>query len=201
MKRILFVIFLMLLSVSVFAQYGFDNVQVGKGFVGISIGPTIPLGDFADDSYSNQTAGFAKAGLNLSLVQFGYRLNDSYGLAGNWLGVACPFDMAGDTGVWGVGALLIGPMKSIRINKSLILDIKGLFGFTTTTYDFDDYDIDEEGDLGLGYDLGTNIRANLSPNFNFTVSADYFSTEGKFENWNQPVDLINLSLGFAYRLK
>ena len=201
MKKILFVSLLMLLSVSVFAQYGFGKADVGKGFIGISFGPSIPLGDLADNSNTNPKAGFAKAGMNLSLIQYGYRLNDSYGIAGNWLGIACPFDVGGNEGVWGIGALMVGPMKSFRINNNLLLDIKGLFGFTTVTYEYNDYDIEEESDMGLGYDLGANLRLNLSPNFVLTASGDYFSTEGKFEVWDQPVDLLNFSVGLAYRLK
>ena len=41
--------------------------QKRKGYIGLSLGPSIPIGDFADESN-----GLAKTGLNLTLVNFGY---------------------------------------------------------------------------------------------------------------------------------
>ena len=59
--------------------------QKRKGYIGISLGPSIPLGDF-----SNPSSGAAKTGLHLNLVNFGYLITDNVGIAAIWFGAANP---------------------------------------------------------------------------------------------------------------
>ena len=50
-----------------------SEAQTKKGYVGISIGSSVPTGTFKND-------GMAKTGLQLSLLNFGYRFTDNVGI-------------------------------------------------------------------------------------------------------------------------
>ena len=57
-----------------------------RGYIGLTMGPAIPVGSFADKDLNNDKSGLAKPGFNLSLVNFGYRFGKHFGISAAWLG-------------------------------------------------------------------------------------------------------------------
>ena len=76
-----------------------------KGFIGISIGPSFPIGDYSE----------LPIGLNLSLIDFGYLFNKNIGIAGKWFGTA----HAEDGVTFGLGGLLVGPLGSVPVTETI----------------------------------------------------------------------------------
>ena len=73
MKKLMTIFILVLL----FDSFCFSQ---DKGYVGISIGPSIPTGDYASAELSNQKAGLAKTGAIFD-ISFGYKLGKNLGLS------------------------------------------------------------------------------------------------------------------------
>jgi len=63
-----------------------------NGYIGLSMGAAIPLGNFAKKDISNDKSGYAKTGVNLSLLHFGYRFGKHFGIAAAWLGIINPVE-------------------------------------------------------------------------------------------------------------
>ena len=68
MKKYYLFLAIILLGADLFAQ-----AIEKKGYIGITLGPSFPLADFADNSLSNTKAGYAKRGFSDSFINFGYR--------------------------------------------------------------------------------------------------------------------------------
>jgi len=73
-KRLLLITFITLMAFSCFAQKPND-----KNVLSFSTGLSIPLGDYAATSPTNNQSGYAKAGEHLSL-QFEHKLNSKFGI-------------------------------------------------------------------------------------------------------------------------
>jgi hypothetical protein len=79
MKNIFFTFSLIIISLTVLAQ------EERKGYIGIALGPSIPLGDFADIDINNSGAGFARTGITLNL-HYTHKFNNIFGLTALCLG-------------------------------------------------------------------------------------------------------------------
>ncbi len=77
MKRITIFI-LLVCNISLFAQRKYTDE---KGFLGFSVGPSIPFGDFKKADDFNNNDGFAKTGLTFNVLSFGYRFYKFFGIA------------------------------------------------------------------------------------------------------------------------
>ena len=198
MKKALFLLVLIILSVSLSGQ---DTER--KGFIGLSLGPAFPVGDFADNSLTNGDAGYAKIGLNLCLVNFGYKFGENFGIAALWSGSAHNFDIAGIDGTWAYGSLMAGPMMSMPVSERLDFDLKWMIGFVSATFETNDFG--EEDGEGFGWDLGASLRYHFTEKWSFLINADYFSAKPELESYGvsrkQKITAINLNIGFAYRLR
>ena len=137
MKTLFFTISLLILSLTVFSQ------EIRKGHIGIAIGPSIPVGDYADMNIDNSGAGFARTGINLNL-HYTYKFNSVFGLTALCLGnfhsvddeemeneltridwTSAHWDVI--SGSWVSSALLIGPVVSLPY-KSFRFEFKALAG-------------------------------------------------------------------------
>lgn len=136
MKKTLF------LFVLIFCSATFSYSQ-NKGYVSISIGPSIPIGDFASKDVNNNSAGFAKTGAVLD-ISFAYKLGKNLGVCAMLRGQADNFDNAAfgnvlaiQTGVnwsvksnpWSIGGLMFGANASYPINKKISFESKAMIGF------------------------------------------------------------------------
>lgn len=199
MKKLLLV-FSCLLMVSVgFSQQ--QPQQEKRGYIGFSIGPAFPLGEFASADINGDYSGYAKTGLSLQLVNFGYRFGKYVGLAGLWSGssfmvdnITLNNDAALGSGLlesdpWGFGAFMGGvlvsiPQRVLDIDFRLMMGygygmspemfVRQYSGFSYTTYR------QESGDAGtLAWDLGVGMRIKLSRLISLNILMDYMS--GSFD--------------------
>src|SRR5690606_29984764 len=112
-----------------------------NGYIGISIGPSIPIGEFKDEA-------LARTGVNLSLINFGYLFNGRFGIAANWFGGAHIIDGGAfgiSDGMWSYGGLLAGPLVSNRIGSQLDFDVKLQIGFSAANMELEGYQVDGTG--------------------------------------------------------
>lgn len=191
MKKTTTLLLGLFLSISMaFAQEGNR-----KGFIGISIGPSIPLGEFKD-------YGLANTGLNLTLVNFGYMFGENIGLAGSWFGAAHTTDIMADNwtlnGMWSYGGLMAGPLFSTPINEQIDFDLKGLIGYSVANLEVEGVKIDG---TGFAYSLGAGMRFNFAPKWAFLLNADYFGSLNEGHYMERKIEVINTTIGIAYRLK
>ncbi|ELR73147.1 hypothetical protein C900_05196 [Fulvivirga imtechensis AK7] len=70
MKKYIFVLVMIAITGNLLAQ------SERKGYIGISLGPSMPMGDYGDNGFSNRDAGYAKTGLNFNLINFGYKFGE-----------------------------------------------------------------------------------------------------------------------------
>lgn len=193
MKRLSIIFFVLVLSCNLMGQ---DMER--KGYIGSMLGPSFPYGDFA--SNSNYYDGYAETGLNISLLTFGYKIWRNFGITASWFGIANPIDYYGTEGMWGVGAIMLGPLYSIPIKEKLDLDFKGMFGYVLLTKQEDT--IETSNAFGTGFEFGMMLRYDFTKKWCLMANLEAFNTKLDIQPDKDPkVSLINLSFGIAYRLK
>lgn|SRR5690554_1873676 len=148
-----------------------------KGFIGLSIGPSFPIGDYSE----------LPIGLNLSLIDFGYLFNKNIGIAGKWFGTA----HAEEGVTFGLGGLLVGPLGSVPVTETINFEGKLLGGAGAFVASYDGESDTSDG--YFAYDIGIGFRFNTSEKMSVLVNADLIGAED--------YKTINLSVGIAFRLK
>ncbi|RUT78909.1 outer membrane beta-barrel protein [Ancylomarina longa] len=187
---------LLLISFMLWCGIALGQRSECKGYIGFTVNSAIPTGDFADNSKNNSKAGFASTGANIGLVNFGYNFNSRFGIAALWFFSAHAFNGFKNI-TWGYGGLMAGPMLTYPIAYNLKLDLKGMLGYARASLSDDNSEIDA---TGVGFDFGATIRFNFARRWCFLANADYFSSDPKFEDFNQKISALNLGIGIAYRL-
>lgn len=169
-----------------------------KGYIGLSIGPSFPVGDFA--SY-----GYAKTGIHINLINFGYRFSENVGLSATWFGAANPLDVPGYS-PWSYGGLMAGPLLSFPLSEKLEWDFRPMIGFSSAM--LPDSKLGTERAASFAFNFGTVLRINVGNKVAVLWSADYYSTKARFENYignnipyEQNIGTISFGFGVAYRLK
>jgi opacity protein-like surface antigen len=180
--------------------------ETRKGLIGISLGPSIPLSEYADNDGDNEDAGFALTGLHLNF-NFSYKFNENLGVAALWTGNAHPVDVDEmvdlfwsidpslnwevESEAWSSGALMGGLLVSFPSDQ-VDFDIKALIGYSTSTIPnidvtaSDGFSIatikqNEASTLAFAVNLGAGLRYNVSEKIALTLNLDYFSTKPEFE--------------------
>ena len=120
--------------------------QERKGFIGLSTGPSIAIGDLSSKDLSNPSAGFADNGLQFDIT-FGYQFEESkFGVIGLLRGQANTIDngalssefykqfqpgvslsVTGDA--WALGGFLFGGFGSFPITEKANFIPKAMIGF------------------------------------------------------------------------
>lgn len=87
-------------SIVALLVFGFVNAQersdYSKRYIGVSIGASFPCGDLTSNGFK------AGTGLNLGLINAGYRFTENFGVALNW-GASAFKDSNFDNVTYGVG--------------------------------------------------------------------------------------------------
>ncbi|MDD4636202.1 MAG: outer membrane beta-barrel protein [Bacteroidales bacterium] len=172
-----------------------NNQNKRKGYIGLSMGPSMPLGDFADKSN-----GAAKTGMQLNLINYGYLYSKNVGIAAMWFGASHPIDLKG-IDPWSCGGVMVGPLFSFPVSEKVDWDIKPMLGYSVTS--LPDLGSGTEDAASFAFNLGAQIRFHVSNNFSLLLSADYFSTKAKFTDYRieQKINTLSFGFGVAYRLK
>lgn len=123
--------------------------QEGEVYVSINAGVSIPLLDYAEADFDNESSGFARPGGTLK-IDFGYGLNDYLSLAGMFVGGVNRFDYVElqdwltenfasslpdtrwvvESKSWGIGGLLAGVRGHLPlVTNRLFLEANAMGGF------------------------------------------------------------------------
>lgn len=156
MKKII-VLFITLLTISA------TKAQESKAYLGVSFGYAIPGGDGSE---------YLNSGLNVGLVNFGYRFNNSWGATFNF--ISSGFSLNSDIGgAIGIAAFSVGPMYTVSLNKKLFVDLKPQYAFISKAV----IDIPNGSATfdGTGFGLGSSINFGISKGFKLSINIDYFN--------------------------
>lgn len=168
--------------------------QKRKGYIGISIGPSIPIGEFKEEAW-------ASTGVNLSLINFGYLFNNRVGIAANWFGGAHTVDVSQlglPEGMWSYGGLLAGPLVSTPIGKNIDFDARVQIGFSAANLKLEGYNVDG---TGFAYSAGIGIRAHLGRKLSLNLNADVLTSNNKGDYMERKIQTIHPTIGLSYRMK
>lgn len=177
-----------------------------KGFIGMSMGPAIPLGNFADEALNNAKAGLAKTGVNLTLVNFGYRFGKHFGISAAWLGGAHAVDTQNtiflSSNPWSYGSLMAGGLYTKNIGPSFF-DGRFMIGYALTTNPDFSLFLEIESPMSFAYMAGIGIRPRVGNRFTLYFTMDYFHTKPTFKenNFEQSISVLFVNGGFCYLLK
>ncbi len=111
------------------------------GFFHLSLGVSIPQGDFGSSESSNTEAGFAQAGPSIGVL-LGHKISGPFGMFGQFTNSFCFIDRVGlgeslsgigsyswqsDAAIWRLTGFSFGPHLSFNMKRSA-LDIRGSLG-------------------------------------------------------------------------
>lgn len=181
-----------------------------KGFLSISLGPSIPIGDFASTDINKEEAGFASTGAIFDIT-FGYKANDKYGFMAVLRGQSNPFDAEAlenelendnpsinwsvDGDNWGIGGFLLGGYREVPLNEGskTSFQLKALIGFLNSTSPEFSFSATSGGVSASGkqfsasttafsYLLGLGFSHKLSNSINAVLNLDYLGANPEFKN-------------------
>ncbi|HRP57062.1 hypothetical protein [Agriterribacter sp.] len=197
-KNILFMVICMTIASIVSAQ----TTEIDRGYIGISLGPAIPLGSFVKDGTS--TGGVFDA-------HFAYKLKKNAGLAVLLRGQYHPVNVqslaasmrqaapGANTNVesdgWNSGGLMAGIYSAQSLNQkgTIVFELKTLAGFKTTASPIVDMRFSSlEGSgwvrqhsataTAFSYLVNLGMRFNAGKRMAFMLSADYMNYTPNFKN-------------------
>ncbi|WP_296636233.1 hypothetical protein [Polaribacter sp.] len=168
-------VFLLLTIVTLSITQSF--AQDSKGYIGVSSGVAAPTGDLAD---------VVDSGLELGLINAGYRFNETWGATLNW-GASGHVASDDDEIIAGVGYLGIGPMISFGA-----FDIKPQYAFVSTVVE--GYGTEVTSDADSGFILGATYNFSLGGKWGVAANADYLNYTAD----DVSESIFKLSLGIRY---
>lgn len=175
-----------------------------RGYIGISLGASIPTGQFASSDYKEDYSGYAKTALSLQLINFGFTFGSNIGIAGMWTGNTFKVNedallnnlavggLSIEADPWSFGALMIGILISVPANKFNI-DFRGMIGYAyTTAPEISISGYSDEGPFVLTQksassdavagDFGMGIRFHLSQLICLNLLFDYLACKPVFSS-------------------
>ncbi len=172
-----------------------QNLEKRKGYIGLTMGPSIPVENFSDELYGN-----ASTGLHLNLINFGYLITDNFGIAATWFGAANGIN-TNEYNPWSYGGIMVGPLVSYSLSNKVDWDFRPMIGYSVTTLPNFVYGTEQAS--SLAFNFGTLFRIHVGNKVSLLASADYFSTKPEFKDsgFEQSIKTISLGFGAAYRLQ
>lgn len=186
--------------------FAFHSNGQDKGYVGVGLGGSLPLGDFASTSETNSKAGYAKGGAAFEICA-AYKLGRNFGIAAAYRGTANAVDaqaMADDaaralgTSVkvevepWGLGSFMAGGYGSFPVGEKSSFEVKALFGMGTglspklklTLIDQGNATSTQESKSGSSftYLFGAGFKFDAGRRICLLAGADYQVAEPEFKD-------------------
>ncbi len=165
-----------------------------NNYVGISLGASLPMGDFKD-------AEFVKTGVTFA-IDYGHKFNKNFGLMLKWFGSANNFDTEAasesfydlvtfDKATIAFGGLLGGVTIHFPM-EDVIFDIKALGGYMSMKnpeYNYwitgspFEWAVQSEADAtSFGFALGAGFTFMLSDKWSLNISGEYNAAKFEYEN-------------------
>jgi hypothetical protein len=201
MKKITFLFSVLLLCI-------LNTSAQRKGFLSLSVGPSLPLGDYGSVNMNNDKAAFATTGHNIDLG-YATTLGKNIGIAVMYRYQANPFDEEAfetilddidpsykwtmDCEDWTSASLMLGLYGSFPIDSSHVsFEMKAMFGYYSSTYpgyklsafyNGDTYWIRQDNQSAgtLGYLIGAGFKFNVGERVCILLNADYSAADLEFE--------------------
>lgn len=185
---------IVVLFVVVYTTQFFVGKAQDKGYIAISLGGSLPLGDYAKNSYDNSVsgdkmgAGFATFGMVADL-SFNYKLTSQFGLLGQigvitngidkdaydkYLGSAVEINKS-----WSSAKVLIGVNYSFSMNKNLYVEPRVLIGILNVSAPEIWSSMSKNTSssaVGFSYDIGVGARYNINNAVCLMGGIDYLGT-------------------------
>ncbi|WP_131537165.1 outer membrane beta-barrel protein [Pedobacter nototheniae] len=183
-----------------------------KSFIGISVGPSFPVGDFANKNAYDVNSGLASIGGFLN-INYGYKFSDNFGaiaiLRGSIHGVdsqslkngySLPDGSGGslsyEAGTWKSGGLLVGLFQGFSLNdsKNFVFELKGAIGVQSTSTPslkirgnipgFGSFEGNQESisATSFAYLLGIGLNYGLGNNLTLKFHGDYSGSNPNFKD-------------------
>ena len=190
-----------------------------KGYFAISLGPSIPLGDFASKDMDNESAGFAKPGAIFDL-SFGYKLGKNVGVTAllrgqsnkldgnaisNEMSKQLPDDVSEQTkvGSWAIGAFLAGVYSSIPVAKQVTFETRLMMGVLSVKAPEILIDLTGPGGTAwvkqksasttaFAYLAGIGIKYDAGKRVAVLANIDYLGAKPQFDNVEITTNLLDL---------
>lgn len=202
MKKALLLAFLFL-SLSTFSQST-------RQYLGLTIGPSFPLSDFAKIDLSDSTAGFAKTGINLKLI-YSYRFTHNFGIQAHFVYNSNNLDnmaISSEAAIekpsfsfstessqsWSTGGIYVGPFLRFPFTDNFSWELRGLMGLTggyspqftirgtnTETGQKTEYYREFSRTFGFGLSAGTGFKYRIK-NYLVLLNADYYYSNLTFND-------------------
>ena len=163
-----------------------------KGYLGLSVAASIPLGDFGSSSN-----GLAELGIQVSALNFGLLFTEHLGIS-TTLSVANNPTSRSDLNNWSYGTLLAGPLVSFQLNEKITIDGRLQMGYAVAT----------APDLGMGKDTSTSIAYNagivcrykIGKSLALLLTTDLLYAKPEFEDYgfDQNMNTLSIGIGGAY---
>lgn len=204
----------LILIVNTFYSFAQD-----KGYVAVSLGPSIATGDFASKDMNNNSAGFANTGAFFD-ISFAYKLGKNFGVTAILRGQANNVDAQAisnemskqftsdisntvRTGSWGVGALLTGGYASFPIANKWSFESRLMIGFITSTSPDITINLSSPSGsgwvkqnsatgVGFAYLAGVGVKYNVGKKVCLLANFDYLGSNPEFEDVEMTNSVGNL---------
>lgn len=205
MIRIILLTIIIQCSSNLIAQ-GILSTVGGKVYLGISAGPSFPLGSFGDDNPQSESSGYAQTGyiielnggirlLNLFEISItGFRNSngtDITNLANSENAVNPGFEFNGESGSWEIYGVLGGIGISFPLPEKFIADVRVLGGYQNSkspeislTGQSQDTYVKIEGKTVSSpvYFGAASVRYPIANALYLNFGFQYIASTGKFEN-------------------
>jgi hypothetical protein len=185
------------------------NAQDNKGYIGFTMGPSIPLGDFASKDVNNDDAGWTNTGVMFD-ISFAYKLGGgNFGVTALLRGQANPTDaqaladeianqFAGvnwtvESAGWAIGGFMFGGFGSFPISQKATFDTKAMIGFVSANSP--NYTITGTGPGGtawikqeskaatsFAYLFGAGFKFDIGSKLHLLTNLDYLASNPEFRN-------------------
>ena len=187
--KVLFPAFL-LLSLVFYSGPSFAQYESRKAYAGLSIGPSIPIGDFASKNFALESAGYANTGFDFN-INFAYRIASNFGFTamvmiqsstfddkellnglntiGNVNGAPAKFTSV-EANSWSLVSFMPGIFASIPLgsNGKVVLEPRALVGLMTAispyvkiTWRENNRTYWQEQENGAGFGFGYSVGGGI----------------------------------------
>lgn len=189
-----------------------------KGYYGVSIGPSLPMGKFKGPD-NDKIIGKQVTGIHIALANAGYKFYGPIGICAQLFVGANRSNFTTNTpafkdkdAYWAYGGVLIGPLLSFDI-ESFAIDIRPQYGLTyisTPELNTDTGGVLFKGarNSSSGYDLGATFRYKFSQKGSIGLNFDYFGTKVDYQreilnvttNESQQINVLGIGLALVFGL-
>jgi hypothetical protein len=200
-------IFFILITINLIST-SFCSAQ-GKGYIALSAGPGIPVGDFASKDPKNKNAGIANTGTFIDL-SFACKLDENLGIAALVRGQANGTDTkvvstsfskqipSGvkttlKTGSWGLGGFMLGGYGSFPTTEKVSFEFRALLGYVYASSPYVIISFTGSGNSGwvkqesassfaLAYIVGAGFKFDAGKRICLFLNTDYFAAKPEFKS-------------------